>query len=46
MLGFVKYEGEWVTKAKAEMAIRKALEAEMKAKGMVEVDGVWVTKDE
>lgn len=46
MLGFVKYEGEWVTKSKAQMLHRKAVEAEMKEKGYVEVDGAWVSKDE
>lgn len=46
MLGFVKYDGEWVTKSKAEMLRRKALDEEMKAKGYVEVDGVWVSKEE
>ncbi len=45
-LGFVKYEGEWMTKSKAEGLREKALAAEMKAKGLIEVDGVWVTKDE
>lgn len=46
MLGFVQYDGEWVTKSKAEMLRRKALEDEMKAKGYVEIGGVWVSKDE
>ena len=46
MLGFVKFDGEWMTKAKAEAARRKAYEAEMKEKGYVEVDGVWVSKEE
>ena len=46
MLGFVRWEGEWVTKAKAETLQKRALEVAMKAKGFVEVEGVWVAKDE
>ncbi|MBK8980552.1 MAG: hypothetical protein IPM29_32010 [Planctomycetes bacterium] len=46
MLGLVKYEGEWMPPSKADMLRRKAMEKEMKARGMVEVDGCWVTKDE
>lgn len=44
-LGFVKVEGEWVTRAKAEVIRQKAHEAAMKEKGFVEVDGVWVEPD-
>lgn len=46
MLGLVRYDGKWMTKAKAELLQRKALDAEMKSKGYVEVDGVWVAEDE
>lgn len=46
MLGFVKWEGAWVAKAKADSLRKKALEDEMKAKGFVLVDDVWVSKDE
>ena len=46
LLGFVKFDGEWMTKSKAEALAKKAREAEMKEKGFVEVDGVWVAKDE
>lgn len=46
LLGFVKHEGEWMPKAKAEAAIKKALAEEMKAKGMIQVEDIWVTKDE
>ncbi|MBI5852579.1 MAG: hypothetical protein HZB39_16320 [Planctomycetes bacterium] len=46
MLGFVKWEGEWITKAKADALRKKAIEEEMKAKGFVQVEDVWVAKDE
>ncbi|MFO1054171.1 MAG: hypothetical protein U1F36_18290 [Planctomycetota bacterium] len=46
MLGFVKWQGEWVTKQKADALRKKAVEDEMKAKGFVNVDEVWVSKEE
>lgn len=46
MLGFVKWEGEWVTKAKADSLRKKKTEEEMKAKGFVLVGDVWVAKEE
>ncbi len=44
--GYVRYEGKWMRKSKVAVLKRKAVAAEMKAKGFVYVDGVWVTKDE
>jgi hypothetical protein len=46
MLGFVKYEGEWMTKSKARIMQRKAFEAEQRAKGLVKVDGLWIPEAE
>lgn len=43
-MGLVKFDGEWVTRAKAEVLQQKAHDASMKAKGMQKVDGVWVDK--
>lgn len=45
-LGFVKYKGAWLPKAKAEAAEKADTEAEMKAKGLEWVDGVWLPKDQ
>ena len=36
LLGFVSYEGKWVTKSEAEKMRSEALETEMKAKGFVQ----------
>lgn len=44
-LGFVKRGDQWLPKAKAEALEKADTEAEMKAKGMEWVDGVWVPKD-
>jgi len=44
-LGNELFEGKWVTAKDAAAARKKALDAEYKAKGMVEVAGVWVDKD-
>lgn len=43
-LGNVLHEGKWVAKKELEERKRQALVAEMTAKGLVEVDGVWVDK--
>lgn len=43
-LGNVQHEGKWVAKKELEEKKKQALLAEMTAKGLVEVDGVWVDK--
>lgn len=43
-LGNVLHEGKWVAKKELEEKKKQALLAEMTAKGLVEVDGVWVDK--
>lgn len=43
--GNVHYDGKWMPAKDAEALRKKAQEAEFKAKGLVEVDGVWVEKD-
>lgn len=43
-LGNVLHEGKWVAKQELEERLKQALLAEMTAKGLVEVDGVWVDK--
>jgi hypothetical protein len=45
-LGNELFEGKWLAGKDAAIARKKALEAEFKAKGMVEVGGVYVGKDE
>lgn len=45
-LGYVRFEGKWMEKAKANILMRKQQEAAYKAKGMKKVDGVWVDKAE
>ncbi len=44
-LGNVLWEGKWLPAKEADALRKKALEAEFKEKGMVEVAGVWVEKD-
>ncbi|MCA8976476.1 MAG: hypothetical protein KDC98_17280 [Planctomycetes bacterium] len=44
-LGNAKFDGKWMPKKKAEELIKKAQVAEFKAKGYVEVDGMWVEPD-
>jgi hypothetical protein len=44
-LGNKLVEGKWLPAKEAEAALKKAMAAEMAAKGMVEVDGVWVDKE-
>ncbi|MBK8099186.1 MAG: hypothetical protein IPK26_18920 [Planctomycetes bacterium] len=44
-LGNELVEGKWLPKKDAEAARKKAMEAEFKAKGLVDVGGVWVEKD-
>jgi len=41
-LGHVQVDGTWLPKAEAEAAQSKAIAAAMQAKGLVEVDQVWV----
>ena len=43
-LGYLRYEGKWMKKEKAEALLKKDLQGRMKAKGMVEFDGAWVEK--
>ena len=43
-LGNVRVEGKWMPKKDAEALASKAVAAEMLAKGLVEVDSVWVDK--
>jgi hypothetical protein len=45
LLGNVQYEGKWMPQKDADAMRKKAQEAEFKAKGLVEVKGVWVDKD-
>jgi hypothetical protein len=45
-LGFVEYDGEWMTASKAKVLREREKRKEMEAKGLVSVDGVWVEKDE
>jgi len=45
-LGNVNVDGKWIPGKDSEAARKKAMEAEYKAKGMVEVTGVWVEKEE
>lgn len=44
-LGNELVDGKWLSAKDAEAARKKAREAEFKAKGLVEVSGVWVEKD-
>ncbi|MFO1076542.1 MAG: hypothetical protein U1E73_02315 [Planctomycetota bacterium] len=44
-LGNASFEGKWMPKKQADELRRKKLVAEFQAKGMVEVDGVWVEKE-
>ncbi len=44
--GWVKFDGKWMSKRKADLLKRKALDAAMKAKGYQKVDGIWVSKDQ
>lgn len=44
-LGNAMFEGKWMPKKKADVLRKKALAAEYKAKGYVEVNGIWVAKD-
>lgn len=44
-LGNELYEGKWIPVKDADAMRKKALAAAFAAKGMVEVDGVWVEKD-
>ena len=46
LLGFVRFDGEWMEADKAAELRRKKVADEMKAKGMVSVDGIWVKGDE
>ncbi len=43
-LGNVLHEGKWVAKKELEERRKQALLAEMAAKGLVDVDGIWVDK--
>lgn len=45
LLGDVLFEGKWMPAKEADALRKKAQEAEYKAKGMVEVKGVYVDKD-
>lgn len=45
-LGNELVDGKWMTSKDAAAARKKLLEAEYRAKGMVEVGGVWVEKDQ
>jgi hypothetical protein len=44
-LGNELVAGKWLTAKDAEAERKKALDAEFKAKGWVQVDGVWVAKE-
>lgn len=44
-LGNEQVDGKWLPKKEAEAARKKAMEAEFKAKGLVDVGGVWVEKE-
>ncbi len=45
-LGNVQVDGKWMSAKDAAAAAKKAMEAEAKAKGMVEVDGIYVDKEQ
>ncbi|MCR9244437.1 MAG: hypothetical protein NXI31_05355 [bacterium] len=45
-LGNEKFDGKWMPKRKADALRKKAQAAEYKAKGYVEVEDVWVPKDQ
>lgn len=45
-LGMVQFDGKWMPKEKARILMKRAQEAEFAAKGLVNVNGIWVEKDE
>lgn len=45
-LGNAQWEGKWMPKRKADALRKKAMEAMYKEKGWVEVDEIWVPKDQ
>jgi tetratricopeptide (TPR) repeat protein len=45
-LGFVRYEGEWMTPAERDRRAAQRFAEEMRAKGLVELDGRWVTPED
>lgn len=46
VLGYVQHDGTWMLAAKRDLMVRRELEKEMKAKGLTEVQGVWVPESE
>lgn len=44
-LGYVQFEGKWMSAEDAEAQRKSAMAATYKERGLVEVDGVWVEKD-
>jgi hypothetical protein len=45
-LGNVLVEGKWMPAKEAEDLLKKKIAAEYAAKGLIEVDGLWVEKDQ
>jgi hypothetical protein len=45
-LGFVKFDGKWMPKDKADSLQKQQEEASFAAKGLKKVDGVWVAENE
>ena len=41
-LGYVKHDGQWMLQAKVALLEKRAHRAEMAAKGLEEIDGIWV----
>ena len=46
LLGYVQYDGKWMTKKAAEKAEAKAEAERMKAQGLVQYKGEWMTPEE
>jgi hypothetical protein len=46
MLGYVKFEGRWVTKKQLNKLQEKASDAEKEAKGLVKYKGEWLPKED
>ena len=45
-LGYVKHDGRWMLEAKVALLEKRAERAAMEAKGLKEVDGIWVPAGE